>query len=353
MYLPTFKDHYDMKFKIKKQDSTDELLTETEVSDLKEELELYKTNTHERDAWIRFRDDGHKYFIDYDHSNQYSSRGLISTTAFVKKNFSEFNPKQVIQKMRSSHSKLLTSKYAGMSDIEIEASWVENGQIQSDLGTRMHKCIEYFYNNVEQVIQSTMNSEWSMFEQFRSDFEKPLRLVPYRTEHVVYTDESIALTGSIDMVFVDMMRMEEKKADPNVLYVKIVDWKRSRRIVKKWLYGKKKYGTGATSDLLDINFIHYTLQLNVYRHIYEKYYQNSTFRGKTYKNIQVTSMHLGVFHPEQMKYIVEEIGDESGIIQKLLYERQRALVNTSTGKRDRESTPCDILPHKRICVDSH
>jgi hypothetical protein len=70
----------------------------------------------------------------------------------------------------------------------------------------------------------------------------------------------------------------------------IVDWKRSKKIRKEPFKGKK--GTGIFLHLDDCNFIHYSLQLNTYRHFLELHY------GK-----RVKEMHIAVFHPNNDNYL--------------------------------------------------
>jgi catalase len=63
----------------------------------------------------------------------------------------------------------------------------------------------------------------------------------------------------------------------------IVDWKRSKEIKKtnRWQHGKSIF-----QHLEDCNYIHYTLQLNIYRHILETKY-----------NKKIIDMFLVVCHP--------------------------------------------------------
>jgi hypothetical protein len=222
-----------------------------------------------------------------------------------------------------------SNKYFKMTREEIKQLWVDNGEVASQLGTKLHYDIELFmnqeitindtnitqsdlinyynlsstndafyfengckkhkrikinnlnetndsYNNIiiheNHKIEKIENNscEWDMFLNFinkKSDF------VPYRTEWIVY-DKELKLSGSIDMVY--------KNSDGTL---DIYDWKRSKEIVKTCRYGKTAI-TDCIDYIPDTNYWHYTLQLNIYKRILEDNY-----------NQKVKNLKLVILHP--------------------------------------------------------
>lgn len=102
-------------------------------------------NKHERDSHISFDEGTHTYTVNGSYV------GYISVTKLIHKFFPEFNPDEVIRKMKNS-PKWPDSKYFGMSDDEIKNGWNSNGRSASGAGTKMHLSIEQFINGAESCI---------------------------------------------------------------------------------------------------------------------------------------------------------------------------------------------------------
>ena len=182
---------------------------------------------------------------------------------------------------------------------ELIDEWEKNGKLQSQLGTKMHLNIEEFYNELKPVNNS---KEFMHFINFYLDHK---HLKPFRTEWMVYA-EDLKLAGSIDMVFEENGKLH------------IYDWKRSKEIKEqnKWQEGKYPL-----SHLPDANFWHYSLQLNCYKYILEKYY------GK-----EVDEMNLVVLHPNNDNYIklkVPQLKEEVEAIFKIRKEEIKDLTNNN------------------------
>lgn len=225
---------------------------------------LAQKNHHPRDDKIVFKEEGHLYTYD-------STCNFTSVTTVIHHFFPKFDADKIIDKMMNS-TKWPKSKYFGMSKDEIKEQWSNNGKKSSELGTLMHAAIEDFYNGTLDKDPDT--PEFQQFKCFWNGFQKKNPTwTPFRTEWVVY-DEDKHLAGSIDMVF-------GNTAGDIVLF----DWKRSKEIKRSNHWQK---GSGPFSHLDDCNFNHYTLQLNIYRHILESKY------GK-----KVIGMYLVVCHPSQ------------------------------------------------------
>jgi ATP-dependent exoDNAse (exonuclease V) beta subunit len=246
---------------------------------------LKEKNSHPRDARITFVDDTHTYFIDGE------SADYVSTTTLIHKMFAEFDPDAVISKMMNS-PKWPKSPYYGKSREEIKKGWAANGKEAADAGTAMHLNIENFFNDLE---FDATTPEFQLFNKFFLDH---LDYKPYRTEMLVF-DEFAKVSGSVDMIFRD-------PEDPTKFV--LADWKRSKEIktFNKWQSGT----VPLTENLDDCNFVHYSLQLSIYKHILETKY-----------DMLVSETFLVVLHPNQAEYLKIPTMDFSDVVNKLFAER--------------------------------
>jgi len=84
----------------------------------------------------------------------------------------------------------------------------------------------------------------------------------------------------------------------------IYDWKRTLGIKKTNPF---KQGFYPFQDMDDVNFNHYSLQLNMYKYILEKNY-----------NIEIESMNLVCLHPSNDSFIIEPVPNLQYRIQRML-----------------------------------
>jgi len=253
---------------------------------------LKEINKHPRDDHIEFEESTHTYTIDGDSNYK-------SVTTWIHSFFPNFDADIVIKKIKQSASWGPNHKYYGYTDLEIKELWNNTGKEASTFGTAMHLNIEYYYNNLPFTNKFTDTKEYTIFKKYLEDHKQ---YIPYRTEWSVYT-KAYKLAGSIDMVYYD----PEYNKDPNK--VVIADWKRSKEIkyVNKW-----EKGFEPLKDIDNCNYWHYTLQLNMYILILEKYYSK-----------QVTDMFLVVIHPDNDNYIKIPIKRIYEPIQKMLEIRKK------------------------------
>ena len=149
-------------------------------------------NPHERDARIAFEPVEHKYTIDADPSAAY-----VSVTTWIHTHFREFDTDGIIQRMMASRN-WKQSQYYGMTADAIKAAWDANRDAAAAAGTAMHSAIECHYNGLNIDMEQANSTEFGYFLQFYRDHAAKVR--PYRTEWTVF-DESVRISGSIDMVF--------------------------------------------------------------------------------------------------------------------------------------------------------
>jgi hypothetical protein len=228
--------------------------------------------------------------------------------------------------MRLNQEKFASEKYASMTDLQIKQQSAEEGKASCLEGTKLHKEIEDFYNcfmfkknlrevtlreyynqdkkiisketptktyfdnflimldefNLKHVVResSTCSVEFLQFLNFVKDTN--VRLEPYRTEWSIYIEE-LNFAGQLDILF------EIKGTNTCALY----DWKRTKEIKFE---NKFEKGNGCLSHLDNCNFVHYSLQLNLYKYILENYYSH---KGK---KMEVAEMAIVVFHPNNDSY---------------------------------------------------
>lgn len=253
-------------------------------------MELDKINAHPRDAHISFDEPTHVYTIDGDST-------FKSVTTFIHDFFPHFDADSVLKKMCAS-PKWNTHKHYGKSPEEIKEIWRKNGEEAASQGTAMHLNIENYYNGVPMTASFKESPEGILFQKYLDDHKE---YKAYRTEWTVFS-KKYKIAGSIDMVYED-----PKNPGCHV----IADWKRSNEIKfeNKWEKGK-----GPLSHLDNCNYWHYTLQLNIYRMLLEKYYDKV-----------ITDMFLVVLHPNNESYLKITIPKISKEILDMLEYRKMTI----------------------------
>lgn len=202
--------------------------------------------------------------------------------------------KQVKRRCSASTWARTCRKHPGKSDAQIEQILRSEWSNSNILGSKFHLCVENLFNDLPYDKSIEQTPEWEQF----LDYKKIMIGTPYRTEWAIWGRFNDKLfSGTIDFVLVD-------HTDEDTLYVKLVDWKRSKNIMMTSLEdkktGEKKMCTGPFEGLQDCNGIKYSLQLNLYRYLLEELYHDVLFEGIRYPNIKVVSMELLVCHPNNI-----------------------------------------------------
>lgn len=229
---------------------------------------LSTLNSHPKDEAISFVEEGHFYHVN--------DKSFISVTTVIHKFFPHFDADKIIGKMMKS-PKFNKGPYAGMTPEKIKAKWEHDRDEAANLGTLMHHDIELFLNG-----ESPKNPNSIEFKYFMDFYHEVIegKYTPYRTEWMIYSKDGIA--GSIDCVITN----EHQE-------LILLDWKRSKEIKMDNPFEK---GTGPFKYLDNCNYNHYTLQLNIYRHILETEY-----------NKKVIAMFNVVLHPNNDSYLLYQI----------------------------------------------
>ena len=264
---------------------------------------LSEKNKHIFDERVRFQDLGHKYWIDGD------DKDIISSTGFIHKFFNDFDTEKVINNiLKNPKYNDPYYKYYQMTFDEIKNQWDENSRASMEEGTKMHADIENFYNNLE------VENDSSEFKQFLDFYEDHKDMEMYRTEWNIFSD-ILRLTGSIDATFINKDGT-----------LSLGDWKRSKEISRE-SFGNK-CGKFPLQHIQDCNYYHYSLQLNLYRVILEKFY-----------GFKVKEMFLVIMHPKNKneKYQRININKMDKEIEMMLDHRKEELLKKGYTEKDFEN----------------
>jgi len=260
---------------------------------------------NERDKVVTFDEKEHKYYVQ-------GKQMKYSVTQLIHLYFSDFDATTIATNMLKRRDFFQQDKYSKYWDLArdksfeqgVEAiikSWDTNRDESSFLGTAMHQSIEDFILTAQEL-PHTIESEY--FQDFHADMTT-WGFVPYKPEQIVW-DQEYNLAGSADMMYT-----RPEWLDYTPLKVFLIDWKRSKEIKMSSFRGKK--GLGVCSNLEDCNYVHYTLQLNLYKHLLEKHY-----------NVQVVKMAIAVFHPdnENQSYIMYLVGNKTKTAKRICLRKQ-------------------------------
>jgi hypothetical protein len=283
-------------------------------------------NMHPRDNYISFQEENHTYTVTDWYCGKPgttatpSKKDHVSVTSWLKSYFPAFNADEIIARMRQG-KRWHKSKYYGMSDGAIKQLWSDLGKEAREAGTKMHAVLEHYYGLPVRPVPPPP-SELETHDQFNAFVTKHAHMEPYRTEWVLFSDYTLRLCGSVDILFFDP---SFKCAKDGVLHLTMMDWKRSKKIRDfAWEYGK-----GPARELKNTNYYHYSLQLNIYRYLIHTYYQHEvTFKGKKYPNgIKIDFLYLVVMHPNRKKYVKIMCPDLTSVVEEMHEERTRFLIN--------------------------
>jgi hypothetical protein len=249
-------------------------------------MKLDTLNSHERDKLIQFDESSHTYTVN--------ETMLKSVTTWINSFFPKFDTDLIVENMMKSPRWIKHELY-GKTKEEILDVWKNNNLQAVTEGTKLHRDIELFFNDIKIDNHSI---EFNYFLNFVRDH---YYLTPFRTEWKIYFEE-VLTAGTIDMVF----QKSNGKLD-------IYDWKRCKQIKTSNFY-KKFASIDFLHHLPDTNYMHYCLQLNIYKYILQKKY-----------NYIVDKMFLVCLHPENknknyLLYQVPDMPNEMQLIFDHMYK---------------------------------
>lgn len=266
---------------------------------------------HPRDIYLNFTDVGHLYAlvqpcIDPNNSGNsyamtyhtvkpddneanvrpvYDTVRFLSVTTFIHSLFPVFDEEAVITRMMANERKWnspVENAYYGMSRDEIKLQWEVIRTMASVEGTAMHANLEMYYSRRRYQSDS---KEFSLFQAYEKDHVVG-KLRPYRTEWTIYS-VPLQLCGSVDILYEYVDQVDHGDGKKHLV---MADWKRSKKIN---LYNSYQSGAiSCTACAGDCNYVHYSIQLSLYKYILEQYY-----------DVVIDAMYLVVLHPNQDRYI--------------------------------------------------
>jgi len=223
---------------------------------------------------------------------------FISATTFIHGFFEPFNREKVADKL------LKLPKYAEKTKEDLFTDWKQSGIS----GTNVHAALEDFiidFNEGEALSDSILDKKCctdiekakaSAGMDWLSDnilVKSNLKMFP---EVMVYSKE-LKIAGMMDLLV--------KNTETN--NYTILDWKTNNRIYKN-SFGKAVGTSAATSEIDDCNFMHYTLQLSLYRYILETYYGlNISSQALIHLNTEKATVMECDYLENTIKNMIEEI----------------------------------------------
>lgn len=254
---------------------------------------LESKNKHNRDELLMFDEIKHQYYFYDTRQNPVLYTPAVSSTTLIHSLFPKFDSDQIIDDMMRS-SNWEKNKYYPMTKQQIKEKWSMNSKDAMMQGTKLHEDIES-YLNYECI------SNKSIEFQYFLNFIRDNHLTVYRTEWKIF-DEDSGIAGTIDCCCVNSY-------GEYILY----DWKRSKEIKRTNDFKKKYSHQQFLSHLEDVNFNHYSLQLNLYKYILEKNY-----------GCKVSELYLVVLHPDNSNknYITVHVPDLKKEIKNIIQDRK-------------------------------
>lgn len=287
---------------------------------------LVRRNFHPRDLHIRFQEEGHQYtltfwcqerkrYLTIKSTKSHDDNGplnlgsveekngvyyqLLSGTGFIG---SLFPPFDALEAARNSHDKTKTVE-------EKMEEWRILGETASRKGTKMHLERE---NQALGRPYKKRGRSYELNEEYR---EKIVigKMREYRTEWMIW-DSELMICGSVDILYEEWPPRNCPGRDPTKKYLILGDYKRSKEIKMFNPYQSGIPECPAVANAGDCNYIHYMIQLNLYKYILEKNY-----------NVVILRTFIIVLHPEQEHFIKIDMNPPPGFMESIIEYRRQTL----------------------------
>ena len=193
------------------------------------------------DSNLVLNEEEHKYTLKTKPNLEFTS-----VTTLIHKFFQPFDAEKTAVYLVSK-----VQKYKDKTAEELLADWKQSGRD----GNEVHKQLETYLNNQSQPKhpKARQGVKWLEDNEYgNGDFK-------FYSEVTLYSEE-IKIAGTIDLLIYNTATDEYA----------LGDWKTSK-VIRKLGY-KNAMGTGPAKELEDCNYIHYSLQLSMYRYILKEYY---------------------------------------------------------------------------------
>ena len=204
-------------------------------------------------------------------------------------------------------------------DILISNQWDANKDDASEEGVRLHESCEYLANEMMSSPQVSENKsvEFGYAKQFFDDMLENECLVPFRTEIMVYDEESDCC-GSDDLVLQSIDDVHNMAGPNHIKDVYVVDHKRSKKISSTGF--SKMFPPMQEYD--DCNYCHYMLQVNIYAYLLEKHH-----------HVRVIGLMLTIFHPNNKGYLLIPVPRLKELTESILNQRIKDVAERNRPKQ--------------------
>lgn len=289
-----------------------------------------KNATMDLSTKVQVREDAIKFYEHYEGQNhiyivdektvqqwdpRYKSKmRYVSTTTVIKGLFPQFDENKVIASLFERN----VPGYSELSADDIKAKWKDIRDIASFRGTRMHAYFESILKreplpydldtlpisdkNFVDRDGLTCKKACELLKKGLEDKSCPQKLKNFdvfKSEWRLF-DEKHFICGTVDCVLVN-------PKNPRELIV--VDWKRSKSIKKQDPFGE--FGnTHITKNLSNCNFIHYSIQLNIYTRLIECMFDMKVSEMYII-NINSIKQECEIFPVQRLDALVTRIFDHS------------------------------------------
>ena len=183
----------------------------------------------------------HKYILKSE-----PDLNFTSVTSITSQYFAPFDKDVIAKRLVETNV-----KYIGMTAEELIAQWDES----RDFGTLVHNNIESYINNQTYKDISDVRHAIKWMKKFKN-----LSEFIFYPEVIIYSTE-LGIAGSIDVL------AKDTKNDTHI----IIDWKTSKSISKSSFGGRMGIHP-ITSHLMDCKYVHYSMQLSLYRYLIDEFY---------------------------------------------------------------------------------
>lgn len=167
-------------------------------------------------------------------------------TEFVASFFEPFNAREVAERLTAKHS-----NYRDRTPHSVLMEWERKRRD----GQRVHAEVTQY---IQKGHPPTMSKSRRAVEWLQREY--PREMHEFDAELIVYNEE-LALAGTIDLL------LRRKSGDHCIL----IDWKTDSSIADK-PYNNKRGIRGPARTWDDCDYVKYTLQVSLYRFLFEKHY---------------------------------------------------------------------------------
>lgn len=199
-------------------------------------------------------------FYESNHTYYYHDRKVEqSVTQFISRYFPKFDQDNISKKYAEKH---------GLTQEEVLADWKKKGDISALSGTAIHSWLENAKRGKVLDIDFSKADQSGLGEEVRQRFDLLLpkaeafhkdtlgKLFPIQLEFTVGMEDKIA--GNIDFLCWNERAQE----------IQIWDYKNTKEIAQTNNF--RKYCNFPFDQILDCNFIHYSIQLNIYKALLQR-----------------------------------------------------------------------------------